>query len=177
MNRNNQIANKQQVDSNYLTDRIQSFCICQYTPASATCTHRAVCAHWRQLAQRTVRGSWLDRFLRAFVTTHIQGRVLLTDPSEDLPDPPGGSILFTPQEGRRLLLELKKAVTVLQDRYREPLALYLEGYTCREIAELLELTMTAVLNRIGTARKILVQLIGSHPKPLSELSEYLRSQP
>lgn len=142
-----------------LADQLQTICPCREGGDSSKCDHRAVCSHWQELQQRTVRHSWVDRFLRAFVMTNIQGRIPLPDQTELPDDSLYTGILFTPQEGRRLLLELKEAIFSLHKRYSYPLALYLEGYTCREIAEILDLTMTAVLTRIGQARKTLLRLI------------------
>lgn len=56
--------------------------------------------------------------------------------------------------GRRELVE--KGLAQLDERYKEPLLLVLlEGYTCREAAELLALPMGTVLSRIHRGRAIL----------------------
>lgn len=58
------------------------------------------------------------------------------------------------------LEEVRQAIFVLEDDYREPLVLQvLMGYSTQEIAELLGLTRAAVLTRLHRARKKLMQVV------------------
>lgn len=73
------------------------------------------------------------------------------------------SVLFTPFEGKFILKDLKKMIYSLHEKYSHPMALYVEGYQVREIAEILEISFVTVLMRIAYARKRLVSIMHEHP--------------
>ncbi len=75
-----------------------------------------------------------------------------TDDSPDI-----GSVLVAEDERARI----RRAVYALPDPYREVVCLvYLEGFTCREAAEVLDVPIGTVKSRINGALKILRERLG-----------------
>lgn len=166
-------ADERKVNEPVLSEELRPFCSCRKNGANFQCSHFSACTYWRQLTERTPKDSWLDRFLRAFVTTRIQGRIF----NENMLDAPiRHSAMFTPFEGKRIMYDLKKTVYSLQEKYSHPMALYIEGYKMREIAEILEISFVSVLMRIAYARMKLLALIQEHPIVTLRMPEAENSQ-
>lgn len=153
-------ADEKKVSKVDLSEEFRPFCSCQKQGEHFQCIHFSACNHWRKLNERTLKNSWLDRFLRAFVATRIQGRIFTENLLET---PQRHSALFTPFEGKRVMRELKRIVYTLQEKYSHPMALYIEGYRMREIAEILEISFVSVLMRIAYARMKLIALLKKNP--------------
>ena len=149
-------ADEKKVNEPVLSKELRPFCACRGTGTQYQCTHFSACSYWRKLNARTVRNSWVDRFLRAFVATKVQGRVFNETPEEGVHY---HSILFTPFEGKNIMKDLNRVIYSLQDKYSHPMALYVEGYKMREIAEILEISLISVLLRIAYARRRLIALL------------------
>jgi RNA polymerase sigma-70 factor (ECF subfamily) len=98
-------------------------------------------AHWRRDSGRRVQAK------------------ISVDEMRDAPTLQGEGILAT-LSGQEAL---QKALDLLDDRYKEPfLMVFLEGKTCRETAEELEVPLGTVLSRIHRARIALRErLLGS----------------
>lgn len=149
-------AANNKVNKTALTGELRPFCACRKDSAQFQCTHNTACTYWRQLKERTVKNSWLDRFLRAFVATRVQGRVMTDSCMEDMRYQ---NVMFMPYEGKHLMRDLKNLIYSLHEKYSHPMALYIEGYKHREIAEILEISFVSVLMRIAYARHQLLALI------------------
>lgn len=154
------IADEKKVDNPVRSEELRPFCACRKKCENLHCTHFSACTYWRKLNERTLKNSWLDRFLRAFVATRIQGRIF-TEELLEAPNRP--SVLFSPFEGKRIMRDLKKTIYSLKDKYSHPMALYIEGYKMREIADILEISFVSVLMRIAYARMKLLALIQNNP--------------
>ncbi|PHN01903.1 RNA polymerase sigma factor [Flavilitoribacter nigricans] len=166
-------ADEKKVNEPVLSEELRPFCACRKKGENFQCTHFSACTYWRKLNERTLKNSWLDRFLRAFVATRIQGRIF----TESLLDAPTRqSVLFTPFEGKRIMRDLKKTIYTLQEKYSHPMALYIEGYKMREIADILEISFVSVLMRIAYARMKLLTLIQNNPILTLRMPETENSQ-
>jgi DNA-directed RNA polymerase specialized sigma24 family protein len=152
-------AANNKVNKAKLSGELRPFCACRKDGDQFQCTHNTACTYWRQLKERTARNSWLDRFLRAFVATRVQGRVLTEASMENTHYQ---NVMFMPYEGKNIMRDLKNLVYSLQEKYSHPMALYIEGYKFREIAEILEISFVSVLMRIAYARRELLNLIKSN---------------
>lgn len=153
-------ADESKVNKPVLSEELRPFCACRKQSKHFQCSHFSACTYWRRLNERTLKNSWLDRFLRAFVATRIQGRIMTDSIMEG---PNRHSAMFTPFEGKRIMQDLKKIVYSLQEKYSHPMALYIEGYKMREIADILEISFVSVLMRIAYARMKLLSLIQNNP--------------
>jgi RNA polymerase sigma-70 factor (ECF subfamily) len=61
-------------------------------------------------------------------------------------------------------LDLERAMGRIDDRYREAfLLVFLQGFTCREAAEILEVPIGTVLSRIHRARQVLRKQLTATP--------------
>lgn len=149
-------AANNKVNNARLSGELRPFCACRRDGAQFQCTHNTACTYWRQLKERTAKNSWLDRFLRAFVATRVQGRVMTDACMENTYH---HNVMFMPYEGKHIMRDLKNLVYSLQEKYSHPMALYIEGYKFREIAEILEISFVSVLMRIAYARRELLSLI------------------
>lgn len=159
--RDNQVtADEKEVNKNILSGKLRPFCSCRQQGENFQCKDFSACNYWKKLNDRTLENSWLDRFLRAFVATRTQGRIFT---EEMLESATRHSSLFTPFEGKRIMRDLKQTVHLLQEKYSQPMALYIEGYKMREIADILEISFVSVLMRIAYARTQLLALIEAHP--------------
>jgi RNA polymerase sigma-70 factor, ECF subfamily len=111
---------------------------------------------WDSLRDDRAAKSWLYTILRhEHARLYERKRVDVDDALEidTLPDPAGASAF----EG----LELREALKTLPPAYREPLLLQtLGGFSCAEIAQMLNTTEGAVMTRLTRARLALRKLPG-----------------
>ena len=62
------------------------------------------------------------------------------------------------------LLEVREALEKLPENYREPLLLQvLGGFSCREIASIMDVTEDAILARVSRARRMMRDLLDEQP--------------
>lgn len=121
-------------------------------------TQEAFCEAWRSLGdlRNPERGkSWLMQILRhRFLhTVRDSGRRVQARPDmEALNQLDTGDVasVLARLADQELL---QHALDLLEDRFKEPfLLVFLEGFHCREVAELLDLPLGTVLSRIHRAR-------------------------
>ncbi len=100
---------------------------------------------------------WLFTILRREHARHYQ-RTQLRISDVELENIPMDS---TSAETHARLTLLQGAVANLPQAYRDPLTLYMRGgYTCEEIAKVLDLSSGAVWTRLHRARKLLIKQLG-----------------
>jgi len=111
---------------------------------------------WESLRDDRAAKSWLYTILRnEHARLYEKKRVDVDDALEvdTLPDPEGASVFES--------LELRDALNALPPAYREPLLLQtLGGFTCVEIAQMMNTTGGAVMTRLTRARLTLRKLPG-----------------
>lgn len=107
------------------------------------------------LRDEALFATWLTRILINECKTLLRRRRRQT-PVEDWP------MLVSPPEDERLG-EVREALFSLPERYRLPLVLSLvEGYTHKEIAAMLGMTVGAVKTRVARAKKKLEEEVSDH---------------
>ncbi len=102
---------------------------------------------WEALREQTAARSWLYTILRherARLYERKRFRMADNDNLEQIADPAAN---FGEE------LEVRDAVLALPVSYREPLLLqWIGGYTCKEIADIMNITEGAVMTRLTRAR-------------------------
>ena len=101
--------------------------------------------------------SWLFTIFRREYARQFERKRLEMQDVEDLGELPGVKTTFdTSTEA----FVLRRALATLSDDYREPLVLQiLGGFSCEEIADMLEVSSGAVMTRLFRARKQLRELL------------------
>lgn len=103
---------------------------------------------------------WLFQILRYRWSHHVRAdtrRPNLNTPLESAPERPNERP-FTPLADMARRESLQRALDALDERYRLPtLMVLMQGMTCREAAEELDVPLGTVLSRIHRARKVLRQ--------------------
>lgn len=111
---------------------------------------------WESLRDERAAKSWLYTILRnEHARLYERKRIDVDDAREidTLPDPAGASAFES--------LELGEALKMLPPAYREPLLLQtLGGFSCAEIAQMMNTTEGAVMTRLTRARLALRKLPG-----------------
>ena len=125
---------------------------------------------WRsfdQFRKGTNARAWLFRIL--FNAFYAQGRKARASPVVvSLPQPGGGR---EPRDGESLSVidaaAVTQAMAELSREHRSVLLLgVVEGFTCREIAEILSLPMGTVMSRLSRARQALRERLGPAPSDI-----------
>jgi len=114
---------------------------------------------WEELRDDKAARSWLYTILRnEHARLYARKRIKFEEDSalDEIADPATNIA----EE-----FEMRNAVFALAVGYREPLLLqWIGGYTCKEIAEIMNLTEAAVMTRLTRARIALRRAEGSGPK-------------
>jgi RNA polymerase sigma-70 factor (ECF subfamily) len=102
---------------------------------------------WDDLRDESAARSWLYTILRNERARLYERKRFKIDDDQDLNEVPD------PRVGVADELEMRDALRALPPGYREPLLLqWIGGYSCREIAEIMNLTEGAVMTRLTRAR-------------------------
>jgi len=101
--------------------------------------------------------SWLFTIFHREYARQFERKRLEMQEVEDMGELPGAKAAFdTSTEA----FVLRRALATLSDEYREPLVLQvLGGFSCEEIAKVLEISSSAVMTRLFRARKQLRELL------------------
>ncbi len=106
--------------------------------------------------------AWLYKILRRRFARHLRDRSRSLQDNARHGNLEQGTISSGPDMSKKLAERdmLQKAIDTLESRYKEPfLMVFLEGLSCREAAEELDIPLGTVLSRIHRARSFLRQAI------------------
>ena len=134
---------------------------------------------WRSLGtfRKPERGrAWLFRILRHRCAHWRRDAGRRVQPKVSLDQV--GNMLALPGEGILDMLAsqelLQKALDALEDRYKEPfLMVFLQGLTCQEAADALEIPLGTVLSRIHRARAAMREHLKGLDRTLGQRNEPL----
>ena len=139
--------------------------LCGDRDAADDLVQETFCEAWRSIGslRDPARGkAWLLRIARyrnAHTVRDRSRRVwakLDIDQLNQIPDRAGPDVLAKLSDQELLQIALE----ALEERYKEPfLLVFLEDFTCREAAELLDIPLGTVLSRIHRARQFLRRFI------------------
>lgn len=113
---------------------------------------------WDALREQTAARSWLYTILRHERARLYERKRFKIDENQNLDE------LADPAANVAEELEMRDAVLALPPSYREPLLLqWIGGYSCKEIAGIMNLTEGAVMTRLTRARMALRRADGAAP--------------
>lgn len=105
---------------------------------------------WEDLREQSAAKSWLYTILRHERARLYQRKRLPVDEGRDLEALPDAAIDLVEE------MSMRDALLALPASYREPLLLqWIGGYSCREIAAIMNTTEGAVMTRLSRARMAL----------------------
>jgi RNA polymerase sigma-70 factor (ECF subfamily) len=115
---------------------------------------------WDQMRDDKAAKSWLYTILRNEHARLFERKRFEIDPQQDLDEVMDGGSLNVHEN-----FEVREAIEALPKSYREPLLLQvLGGYSCLEIAGMMNISEGAVMTRLTRARLALRKLTGHAPE-------------